>query len=63
MAERTAAFNIHTAHQDVIESNAEEKFGPQYGDPADRAQAMAAGMVNAHGEITMAGWAVSTMTS
>ncbi len=58
MAERTAAFNIHTDHQDVIESNAEEKFGPQYGDPADRAQAMAAGMVNAHGEITMAGWAV-----
>lgn len=58
MAERSAAFNIHTDHQDVIESNAEEKFSPKYGDPADRALAMAAGMVNTVGDITPAGWAM-----
>src|SRR5271157_5349543 len=57
MAERRAYFNIHTDHQDVIEDNARDKFG-SYGDPADRAQAMQGGFIDANGEITPHGWDV-----
>jgi len=51
-----AGFAIHTDHQDVIEENAREHFGPDYGDAADRAKAMRAGLVDAKGKITDRGW-------
>ncbi len=55
-AEATAGFSVHTDHEDVVEDNARERFGPAYGDAADRAKALKAGNVNAAGKITARGW-------
>jgi hypothetical protein len=54
--EASAGFAIHTDHQDVIESNAREHFGLDYGDAKDRAKMMKAGFVGHQGEITDRGW-------
>ena len=52
----TAGFAISTDHQDVIEENARERFGPDYGDAKDRARVMKVGLVDAAGKITNRGW-------
>lgn len=54
--EASAGFAIHTDHQDVIEDNAKERFGTNYGDAKERAKRMKAGLVDAEGEITDEGW-------
>lgn len=56
--EASAGFAIHTDHEDVIKDNAREHFGPDYGEAADRAKTMKAGLVDATGKITDRGWAV-----
>lgn len=54
----SAGFAVHTDHEDVIKDNAREHFGPDYGDAADRARVMKAGLVDASGKITDRGWEV-----
>jgi hypothetical protein len=54
--EASAGFAIHTDHQGVIEDNARDRFGPNYGDAKDRAKMMKAGLVDAEGKITDRGW-------
>jgi hypothetical protein len=54
--EATAGFSVHTDHEDVIKDNARERFGPDYGDSAERAKRMKAGLVDAQGKITDRGW-------
>ncbi len=53
-----AGFAIHTDHEDVIKDNARDHFGPDYGDAAERAKMMKAGLVDATGKITDRGWEV-----
>lgn len=55
-SERYGGFGIGTYGEDIVESNAEEHYGPKYGNPADRAEAMREGLVDAKGEITHKGW-------
>lgn len=55
-ASASAGFAIHTDHEDVIKDNARERFGPDYGDPKDRAKALKTGFVDAQGKITDRGW-------
>jgi hypothetical protein len=54
--EATAGFSVHTDHEDVINDNARERFGPDYGDATERAKRMKAGLVDAQGKITDRGW-------
>lgn len=54
--EATAGFSVHTDHEDVIKDNARDRFGPDYGDAAERAKRMKAGLVDAQGKITDRGW-------
>jgi hypothetical protein len=49
-------FRSPTDHEDVIEDNARERFGPDYGNAAERATALKAGLVDAQGKITNRGW-------
>lgn len=53
-----AGFAIGVYSQDRIESNAEDRFGPKYGDEEARASMMAEGYVDADGNITEKGWDV-----
>lgn len=55
-AEASSGFAIHTDNQGVIEDNARDRFGPDYGDAAERTKAMKAGLVDAQGKITERGW-------
>jgi hypothetical protein len=52
----SAGFDIHTDHEDVVEDNARERFGPDYGDAADRAKRLKEGLVDEKGKITRRGW-------
>jgi hypothetical protein len=54
--EHSAGFNVHTDGQDLVEENARERFGPRYGDPKDRAEALRHGWVDKNGNITREGW-------
>lgn len=54
--EASAGFAIGTYHEDVVQDNARERFGPDYGDAAERARAVKAGLVDAKGKITDRGW-------
>jgi hypothetical protein len=54
--EASAGFAVHIDHEDVIKDNARERFGPDYGDAAERDKAMKAGLVDAQGKITDRGW-------
>lgn len=54
--EASAGFAIHIDDQGVIEDNARERFGADYGDPEARAEALRDGLVDAEGEITQKGW-------
>jgi hypothetical protein len=54
--EASAGFEIHIDDQGVIEDNARERFGADYGDPEARAEALRAGLVDDAGEITRTGW-------
>ena len=56
LTEASAGFAIHTDHEDVVADNAREHFGPDYGDAADRAKQMKAGLVDGKGKITDRGW-------
>ena len=54
--EAAAGFAVHTDDQGLIEDNARERFGPDYGDAAERAKRMKGGLVDAQGKITDRGW-------
>ena len=56
MSGEQAGFDISTYGEDMIESNAEERFSTKYGDPNDRAEALRAGLIDANAEITEKGW-------
>ena len=49
-------FSIGTYGENIIESNALEHFGPRYGDPADRKEALEQGWIDKEGGITPKGW-------
>jgi len=54
--ERSVSFDLHFDHEDVIEANADERFGLKYGDAADRLRGQKDGWLNAAGELTPEGW-------
>lgn len=54
--EASAGFAIETYDQRTIEENAREKFGPEYGEPADRDEALQLDVVDPEGAITQRGW-------
>ena len=56
IGQSSAGFDIHTDHEDVVEDNARERFGTNYGDAAERAKQMKAGLVDDQGKITKRGW-------
>jgi hypothetical protein len=56
IGQSSAGFDIHTDHEDVVEDNARERFGPDYGDAADRAKRVKEGLVDEQGKITKRGW-------
>lgn len=56
IGQSSAGFDIHTDHESVVEDNARERFGPDYGDAADRAKRLKEGLVDEQGKITRRGW-------
>lgn len=56
MTEQSGGFAISTYDERHVQDNAHERFGPRYGDPEDRKEALAAGLVDARGDITEKGW-------
>lgn len=56
--ELDGGFAISTYDERQIESNAEERFSPRYGDADDRAKALKAKLIDSKGKITAHGWEV-----
>lgn len=54
--EFSGGFAIHTDAEGVVQDNARDRFGPDYGEPEDREEALRAGFVDEEGEITQHGW-------